>query len=462
MFSAPAARADIGARAPRTFWLRRVMPRSLFGRSLLIVMLPLIILQAVLAFIFYERHWDNVTQWLAVGVAGEVGLLSDLVASAGTRDQQRAAMDLAREYFEFAVSLEPGGSLSQAVATHLAPQTSLEREIAHQVGREIDRPYAVDTRPVERPERIAIYVQLEDGLLRVLAPRKRVDSATTTVFIGWLIGLSLLLLCLAIFFLTRQVRPIRRLAWAADNFGKGRDVGDFKLEGANEIRQAGTAFNMMRTRILRHLAQRTEMLAAVSHDLRTPLTRMRLELEMLAKSGNRAGDFDDLRSDVDEMVGIVDGYLAFARGEGQESIEITDLGDLLNDVAERARTGGGRIDVDLETPIELPLRPSAFRRAVSNLVENALRHADRVHIRATAQSGHVWIAVDDDGPGIPADQREAVFKPFHRLDPSRNPKTGGVGLGLTIARDIVLAHGGDIELHAGPAGGLRVLIRLPQ
>ena len=445
-------------------WLRKIMPRGLFGRSLMIVLLPILILQAVLAYIFYERHWDTVTRWLALGVAGEVGFLVELLEDTEGWQAQTQALDLARAHFDFALSLEPQGRLEDAIAAiGLRSETRLDRTLKETFERELTRPFIIDTRPLERPHRIAIYVQLDDALLRVLAPRKRVDSTTTTVFMGWMIGLSLLLLVIAIYFLTRQIRPIRSLAWAADNFGKGRDVGDFKIAGATEIRQAGSAFNLMRKRILRYINQRTEMLAAVSHDLRTPLTRMKLELAMLERTPVGPGDLEDLRNDVEEMSGVVEGYLAFARGEGQEQIEPCDLGALLHDVAERTARGEIDLIVQLERPVELLLRPVAFRRCITNLIENAIRHARRsVQVRATAEREQVWIAIDDDGPGIPAERREEVFRPFHRIDPSRNPSTGGVGLGLTIARDIVLAHGGDIDLQDSSDGGLRVLIRLPR
>ncbi len=444
-------------------WFRLLMPRSLFGRSLLIVLLPLLILQAVLAYVFYERHWETVTRWLALGLAGDLRMVSELLEGADSRQERSRILQLARQSMDLALSLEPGGTLVVPVEGPAWPPTRrLDRNLYEIFSLELGRPFTFQTRPVDTPRRIAVQIQLEDGVLRVLAPRKRVDSTTTRVFMLWMVGLSLLLLVVAIYFLTRQLRPIRRLAWAADNFGKGRDVGDFRLEGATEIRQAGAAFNLMRKRILRHIAQRTEMLAAVSHDLRTPLTRMKLELAMLAGGRAEPGDLDDLRSDVEEMVSVVDGYLAFARGEGEETIVASDLGDLLLEVAERARNHATRVDVELEGPITIPLRPVAFRRCITNLVENAARHAGWIGIRATAQDGHVWIAIDDDGPGIAEEQREAVFKPFYRLDPSRNPSTGGVGLGLTIARDIVLAQGGDIELQKAPAGGLRVLIRLPR
>ncbi len=448
--------------APTLARLPRVVPRSLFSRSLLIVVMPLLILQAVLAYVFYERHWDSVTRWLAVGFAGEVGLVVELLEAAGTPEARARVLDLARDHFDFAVSLEPEGALQPAAdSSGLTPPSALERRLAETFESRVRRPFVIDTRPVEPPRRIAVYVQLEHGLLRVLAPRKRVDSTTTKVFIGWMVGLSLLLLILAIYFMTRQVQPILRLAWAADNFGKGRDVGDFKLAGPTEVRRAGAAFNLMRKRILRHIGQRTELLAAVSHDLRTPLTRMRLELEMLAGGRPQQGDLDDLRNDVEEMVNVVDGYLAFARGEGQEAIVPTDLGPLLQEVAARAGTEATRVEVELEQAVALPLRPIAMRRCLANLINNAVRHASWVGVRVAAQGDHVWIAVDDDGPGIPKDQREAVFKAFYRLDPSRNPSTGGVGLGLTIARDIILGHGGDIELADAPEGGLRVLVRLP-
>ncbi len=446
--------------------LPRVVPRSLFSRAILIVIMPLLILQVVLTYVFYERHWDKVTRTFAFGIAGEVGLLVELLEAAKTPEERARVLDLGRRHFQFALSLEPGADLKVAAqVTGLLLPDLLDEKLHERFSEALDRPFAIDTRSVDvpnEPGRIAVYVQLKDGLLRVLALRKRVDSKTTRTFIGWMVGMSLLLLALAVYFMTRQVRPILRLAWAADNFGKGRDVGDVRLAGPTEIRQAGAAFNLMRQRILRHIGQRTEMLAAVSHDLRTPLTRMRLELEMLAGGQPQAADLEGLRHDVEEMVSVVDGYLAFARGEGQEAIVPTDLGELLGEIAQRTSTESTRVEVELETPITLALRPIAIRRCFTNLIQNALRYASWVAIRVAAKGDQVWIAIDDNGPGIPVDQREAVFKPFYRLDRSRNPCTGGVGLGLTIARDIVLGHGGDIELTKAPDGGLRVLVRLPR
>lgn len=448
--------------APPEPWHRQLLPKSLFGRSLLIVLLPLLILQAVLAYVFYERHWDTVTRWLAVGLAGEISLLADMLEAAETEVEQQEILDLARTHFGVVVTLAENGALEDTRTEAPSSTSRLDQTLTKMFLRQLEQPFALDTTMSnQRPRMITIYVQLSDGLLQVVAPRKRVDSTTTRIFIGWMVGLSLLLLMVAIFFLTRQLRPIRRLAWAADNFGKGRDVGDFKLAGPTEIRQAGAAFNTMRKRILRQLTQRTEMLAAVSHDLRTPLTRMKLELEMLKGTRSDTDDIQALQEDVEDMARVVDGYLAFARGEGQESITPTDLGNILEEVGSRSALHSDQIELELERSITMPLRPVAIRRCIANLIDNAVRHADRIRVRATSEGDQVWIAIDDDGPGVPSDQREAVFKPFFRLDPSRNPNTGGVGLGLSIARDIILSHGGDIQLHDSPMGGLRVLIRLP-
>ena len=254
-----------------------------------------------------------------------------------------------------------------------------------------------------------------------------------------------------------QVKPIRRLAIAADNFGKGRDVSNFKPEGASEVRQAGSAFLIMQERIVRQINQRTDMLAGVSHDLRTPLTRMKLQLEIL----NDHQGAEELKSDIAEMEHMLDGYLAFARGEGTEEPEPTDLTALLNDAVAQARRKGGVIDLHTEGKLMVSLKPKAFKRCLTNLIDNALQFAEHVSVRAGERGDAIEIAIDDDGPGIPEDLREEVFKPFYRIEGSRNPGTGGVGLGVTIVRDVIRGHGGEIRLGDSPNGGLRVRLRVP-
>jgi two-component system osmolarity sensor histidine kinase EnvZ len=297
---------------------------------------------------------------------------------------------------------------------------------------------------------------LPDGVLDVWAPRKRVDHGTFFLFLAWVAGTSLLLFGIAALFMRNQVRAIRRLASAAEAFGMGRDIGAIRPEGASEVRKAAAAFNRMQERIHRFLVQRTEMLAGVSHDLRTPLTRLRLALAMLPKHPELASDIAEMTGDVAEMERMIEGYLAFARGEGAEQAEPTDLSKVLADIAEGARRAGA--DVALKVPDELvmPLRVNAARRAITNLVDNARHHARHITLAAVREGPRtVNVTVDDDGPGIPPNRRESVFRPFE------SDSAGGTGLGLTIARDIIRAHGGDILLEESSLGGLRARVRLP-
>jgi two-component system osmolarity sensor histidine kinase EnvZ len=299
-------------------------------------------------------------------------------------------------------------------------------------------------------------VQLPGEVLHVEAPRKRLYTATFSVFVLWLVGSSLLLFAIAAAFMRNQVRAIRRLAAAAEAFGLGRDPGPIKPEGATEVRQAAAAYNRMQERIRRFLQQRTEMLAGVSHDLRTPLTRLRLALAMLPADEAMRQDIADMTGDVAEMDRIIDAYLSFARGEGVEQARPTDLGAVLGDVVAGARRGGAEVALDVPSGLTMPLRADAVRRAVTNLVDNACRHARHVVLAAMRLGDRfVQVTVDDDGPGIPADRREGAFRPFE------SGAAGGTGLGLSIARDIVRAHGGDIVLEDSPLGGLRARIQLP-
>jgi two-component system osmolarity sensor histidine kinase EnvZ len=301
---------------------------------------------------------------------------------------------------------------------------------------------------------VKIRVQLPDGVLEAEAPRKRLYTSTLYLFVLWLVGTGLLLFTIAAMFMRNQVRAIRRLARAAEAFGMGRDRGPIKLEGAAEVRQAAAAFNRMQARIGRFLGQRTEMLAGVSHDLRTPLTRLRLALAVLPQRPELAQDVADMTGDVEEMERMIGGYLSFARGEGMEQAQVVDLAPILDDIAVSARRAGAMITLDARGPLELHLRPDAVRRAVTNVVDNARRHARQVRLSAVPQDRSVDVLVDDDGPGIAPERRESVFRAFETGG-------GGTGLGLTIARDIVRAHGGDITLESSPMGGLRARIRLP-
>lgn len=431
--------------------IKKFLPKSLLGRSLMIIVTPLVLLQIVSATIFYETHWDKVTLSLARGVAGDVAAVVSMLRRNPEGASRQWIFNLAAGTMQMTVSLR-----EKAVLPNAAPvgDDLMSRMLIRALREAVGKPFRIDTESDDR--HVIIDVQLADGVLRVVTTRKRLFSSTTYVFVIWMVGTSLILFAVATIFMRNQVKPIRRLAVAAENFGKGRDVSNFKAEGATEVRQAATAFLAMRERIVRQIRQRTDMLAGVSHDLRTPLTRMRLQVEMSSDDGA-----ENLKSDIAEMEHMLEGYLAFARGEGTETPVPTDLSNLLETVAEQGRRKGGRIDLHVESECRMPLRAAAFRRCLTNLVDNAIRYGEHVTIRAGLRNDRYEITIDDDGPGIPAEMRDDVFKPFFRVDDSRNPVTGGVGLGLTIAGDVVRAHGGEITLDASPNGGLRVRLRMP-
>jgi two-component system osmolarity sensor histidine kinase EnvZ len=434
--------------------LRRYLPHTLFARWLLLLVAPVVLLQVVVTLVFYERHWDTVTRRLALGVAGEIGMLIELRKHTSDPELNRRLTALAQNKMQLQTRFQPGARLP-ATPQRLRFYSILDTMLSRALEERLALPYRIDTRRAD--EKIEIAVQLDDGVLSVLTEEKRLFSSTTYIFVLWMVGTSLVLLAVAILFLRNQVRPIRRLAEAADAFGKGREVEDFRPAGATEVRRAATAFLAMRDRIRRQIAQRTEMLAGVSHDLRTPLTRMKLQLALLGSGP----EVVDLKRDVGEMERMIEGYLAFARGQDGEPAMPTDLSEILSDVIKDLSRQGRPIALEAERGLLVPLRQQTFRRSIANILTNALRHGRNVAVSAKRVDGSIEIAIDDDGPGIPPEQRDAVFRPFVRLDPSRNPASGGVGLGLTIARDAIRGHGGDIELQDAPAGGLRALIKLP-
>ena len=439
---------------------RTVVPRSLFWRSLLIVVIPLLIMQLVLTYVFYNRHWDTVTLWLSLGVAGEVSLLAEMIEEAPDDAARTDLYERAQRNLDLSITLQPGGSLEAAVAAAgIATKVGhIDNKILEAFEERLKHPFAVDLQP-DDPDRITVYVQIRQGLLTIDVARKRVTSTTAWLLLAWMVGSSVVLAAIAVYFLRLQVRPIRQLAQAADSFGKGRDVGDFRPRGAMEIRQAAHAFNLMRHRILRHIGQRTEMLAAVSHDLRTPLTRMRLELELMGVEDDAI--LAGLRQDVLEMSKLVEEYLSFARGEAREAVEPTELLPLLESMQHRAERSGVTLEIAMERRIVLPLRPTAFHRCLGNLVDNACRYAKWIRITVKLKGDVVEIAVEDNGPGIPEAYREKVLEPFVRLDEQPAGENSGTGLGLTIARDVVLSLGGDLKLGQSRFGGLRAMLRLP-
>jgi two-component system osmolarity sensor histidine kinase EnvZ len=431
---------------------KRVVPRSLLGRSLLIILLPLLLLQAIALQIFYGSHLEVVSRRFATAVAGEIGYTVDVMRRFPNPADHDWILREARDQFDLDIGLKRNATIMPI--KHKPILGPMDDDLAAALIEKIGLPYQMDW--TSDPQFVHVQVQLQDGVLEVLAPRKRFYTGTIYLFMLWMVGSALLLFTIAALFMRIQVRAIRRLAAAAEAFGMGRDRGPIKPEGAVEVRQAATAFNRMQERIRRFLLQRTEMLAGVSHDLRTPLTRLRLSLAMLPQRDELRPDVQEMTADVEEMERMIGGYLAFARGEGAEQAQDVDLSAMLEEVASRARRAGAEVALEAPAGLNLPLRPDAVRRAITNLVDNARRHAHRIALTALSQGGRiVQVTIDDDGPGIPAERRESVFRPFE------SGATGRTGLGLTIARDIVRAHGGDIVLEDSPLGGLRARIQLP-
>jgi len=437
--------------APGKF-VKRFLPRGLFGRSLIIIVAPMVLLQGVVTYVFFERDLDATTRRLARDVAADCALLVTLEDStpALERDAVRA---LEARQLRYRLTFHDGAALPPTPPPSSTIDVALDDIIANRVGP--NRHFSTG----RVGEDFDIKVETHDGVLEIVAPRDRVTVLGPDIFILWMVGTALILLAIAILFLRNQVRPIERLARAAENFGKGRPVADFKPYGATEVRRAAQAFLTMRERIERHVGQRTEMLAGVSHDLKTPLTRMKLALAMM---GN-GKDVAELRGDIIEMERMLDEYLAFARGEGGEDSEDTDLGELVRDTAVAAAKARPSREVEVSGPehLMLSVKRAALRRCLTNLVDNALKHGRNVNVTLSRDERFAEIAVEDDGPGIPQARREEAFRPFHRLDEGRNLQSGGSGLGLAIARDIARAHGGDIILDKSVLGGLKAAIRLP-
>jgi two-component system, OmpR family, osmolarity sensor histidine kinase EnvZ len=440
-------------------WLRltrrvkALTPTGLYARSLLIIILPMVIAQSVVALMFMERHWDLVTKYLASAVTEEIATLIDVYKTYPQGADRGQLRRIAQDRLGLVVDFLP--------ETQLPPPgpkpffSDLDVALSDQIRKQIGLPFWIDT--VGRSSVVEIRIKLDDAVMRVFARRADVYDPNSWIFLVWMVATSLIVLTVAILFLRNQIRPIVRLADAAEAFGKGREAPNFRPRGAREVRRAAAAFLEMKARIERAIEQRTTMLAGVSHDLRTILTRFKLELALLGDGA----EIDAIKRDVDEMARMLEAYLSFARGDTGEQSAPTDMATLLEELKADAERHGHRVGVAFYGPPEVTVRPAAFKRCVGNLVSNAARFARNVSI--TGHRDHRWltVSVDDDGPGIPAKLREEVFKPFLRLDDARNQDEGGTGLGLAIARDIARSHGGDIALGDSPQGGLRATVRVP-
>ena len=442
---------------PASLWprfLKRRMPTSLWGRSLLIIVLPVLVMQVAVTWAFFDMHWQTVTARLSDGLAGDIAWAAESWRDDPTPENMAIISDRAERSMSLSVDLKDGDVLPDE--QDRGPIGVVDRTLEKALATRLDQPFWFST--TRYPAYVDIRVQQPEGVLRIIAPRERAVATQAHIFVLWLTIATILLMGVAILFIRNQVRAIERLADAAEAFGRGEASEQFKPHGAREVRAAANAFLAMRERIQRHIDQRTALLASVSHDLRTPLTRLRLELA-LAPPFKRA---KAMQGDLDEMEHMIVEYHAFARGEAGEAAQAMSIADLLESAAEDVRRAGAEAEVVAPPDLSAVLRPLAFKRALSNLAGNAAAHGERVRFSARAlPSGGLEVAVEDDGPGIPEELHEEAFHPFSRLDASRNQNSKGVGLGLAIARDVARGHGGDITLERSDMGGLRAVIRLP-
>ncbi len=432
--------------------IARYMPKGLYPRALVIVIAPVVLLQSVIAYVFMERHWQTVTQRLSSAVSADIAMLIDVYESYPQDADLTTLSRIAAERLGMDLDIIPDSDLP---APGPRPFFSLlDNALSTELSQQVARPFWLDT--VGRSSLIEIRIKLGKDVMRILTRRNSAYASNSHIFLLWMIGTSLILLTIAVLFLRNQIRPILKLADAAEAFGKGRDA-DFRPRGAREVRRAGNAFIEMKRRVERSIGERTTMLNGVSHDLRTILTRFKLSLALM----ERSWEIEALEKDVDEMSRMLEDYLAFARGDAGETAVETDIRALLEELKSDAERQGHQTELTVVGDPLVVIRQDAFRRLLTNLVSNAARYGDRIAIRATHDARYLIVMVDDDGPGIPPDQREDVFRPFFRLDEARNVDGGGTGLGLAIARDIARAHGGDIMLGDSPLGGLRATVRLP-
>lgn len=437
-----------------TRWLRRRIPTGLYARSLLIIIVPMVLLQSVVAFVFMERHWQTVTQRLSTAVTRDIAAIVDMLATYPEDSNYEEIVRIARDRLDLNIAIEPGTTLPPPRPKPFF--SFLDQTLSDEITKQVQLPFWIDT--VGDSSLVEIRIQLGAEVLQVFARRSQAYASNTHIFLLWMVGTSLVLLLISILFLRGQIRPILRLADAAEKFGKGQPTPeDFRPRGADEVRRAGLAFIRMRERIEKQIEQRTAMLSGVSHDLRTVLTRFRLQLAIL-------GDDDEIKSldqDVKDMLSMLEGYLAFTKGEAEEDFGSIDLNALVAKLEKDGKLLGKEVSSSVSGISKADVRPSAFTRLINNLFSNACRYGNKVNITVRSDAAWLVFTVEDDGPGIPEASREDVFRPFFRLDEARNQDEQGTGLGLSIAQDIARSHGGDITLADSDLGGLKATVRVP-
>ncbi len=428
--------------------IKKIIPSTLIGRSIIIIFVPIIIIVLITSFVFYQTSWSIISKRLTESVAADINVLVKLINS----DLTDNAINIANQDFKMKINII---SDKQLLSSKFSLNSGILSNRLNQSLSNLKKKFDYDLSNLE--EGVLIYIQIEEDILEINVDKDRLYSESAFVFLLWMIFASIILFFMSYFLMSRQLRPLKRLAIIAETFGRGLDAPDIKTAGAYEIRQTANAFNQMRTRIKRFLKQRTEMLAGVSHDLRTPLTRMKLQISLMKDEKAKS----ELEVDINEMTSMLDSYVSFVKTESPEPIETIIINELIGDIVKTVEKNGVELTIKEKNTIQTSGRQIQLKRAFNNIIDNSQRYAKKIEIILYTNEKDCVIEFNDDGEGIPRDKYEDVFKPFFTLDPSRNKLKGESGLGLTITRDIIRSHGGDVKLSDSNLGGLQLKVLLP-
>ncbi len=428
--------------------IKKIIPSTLIGRSIIIIFVPIIIIVLLTSFVFYQTSWSIISKRLTESVAADINVLVKLI----NNDLTDNAVNIANQDFKMKINIIND---KQLLASKFSLNSGILSNRLNQSLSNLKKKFDYDLSNLE--EGVLIYIQIDNDILEINVDKDRLYSETAFVFLLWMIFASIILFFMSYFLMSRQLRPLKRLAIIAETFGRGLDAPDIKTTGAYEIRQTANAFNQMRTRIKRFLKQRTEMLAGVSHDLRTPLTRMKLQISLMKDEKAKS----ELEVDVNEMTSMLDSYVSFVKTESPEPIETIIINELIGDIVKTVEKNGVELTIKEKNTIQTSGRQIQLKRAFNNIIDNSKRYAKQIEIFLYTNEKDCVIEFNDDGEGIPRDKYEDVFKPFFTLDPSRNKLKGESGLGLTITRDIIRSHGGEVKLSESNLGGLQLKVLLP-
>jgi len=431
-------------------FIKKILPKRLFYRSLIIVATPIILLQIIITVVFFDSLWIKANKGMTRSLVSEIRTLYDVYKNPDM-GQKQTIINLYNKNFDFVIFLKQNELFPEETPERW--YSPMDRSLRRELKSSFPNLYWFDTTSYK--EMVDLRIKYESGFLQIFFPKNKISPSSARIFALWITLPGFLLITIAIFFLKNQTRPIVNLAKAAERFGKGEFVKGFRPSGAREIRQAAYEFDKMRKRISVHLNQRSEMLSGISHDLRTPLTRLKLQLALL-KQQDLAKKMSD---DIEEMERMLNEYLEFSRNQKSEDTETINVNDLIVDIIKKYNNK--QININCENNIKISARQNSIKRCLINLIDNGLSYGKKVEIFTKKTISDAIIFIDDNGPGIPKEEYQNVMKPFYRIDKSRGQNTSGVGLGLSIANDIIHSHGGNISLDKSPLNGLRVKISLP-